>query len=170
MLSNGSITTHETNPISFPFESHFSPQNPKIVPSIPNESRNSRLVFFIPTFAPDLSCSNVAALKIRAYDLYIFYFGLPDLFLLSRSLVLFGIYRTLAEKLSLLLDLLSACHHPCPHLGYLFHRCRTLRLPNPRLLCALTNSRLLTLAANIRGLTSGRTKDAPFFSMSAGKN
>ena len=98
-----------------------------------------RGAFFIPTFASDLSCSNVAALKIRAYDLYFFIFGVYHLVPRSGSTLPLRLFRPLAGTLPLHLDLLSARHRSRRHLGCLFHLCCPLRHPNPIALCQLRN-------------------------------
>ena len=71
----------------------------------------------------------------RCYDLYFFIFGLHDLFLPPRSLFLFWIHGTLAKKFPSHLGMLPTCVRAGNYLVRVFHPCRPLRHPNPRLLC-----------------------------------
>ena len=72
----------------------------------------------------------------RCYDLYVFIFGVYHLVLPPRSLFLFWIHGTLAyQKFPSHLGMLPTCVRAGFYRRFLFHPCRDLRHPNPRLLC-----------------------------------
>ena len=96
----------------------------------------------------------------RCYDLYFFIFGVYHLVLPPCSLFLFWIHGTLAKKFPAQLGMLPTCHCPRGFSRLMFHPCRDLRHPNPRLLCALKSPKkwlhkkghLIAAGSSITGL------------------